>query len=160
MTDNEELYQWLEQQIICYFAITGGGTFLIYYDMVRKIKQSLDAKDSENAKLKEKLSNYADCYNASKSGLRADEVHCACAYELQAENKDLNRKLKESALQVAWLREALLPLASFLIEKEQEEVASADDYIHKVALLKSDIRKAQKALSTLQTLLKETEAKP
>ena len=39
----------------------------------------------ELSNLRTELSDYKDCYNATKSGLRADEKHCACAYELNKE---------------------------------------------------------------------------
>ena len=51
--------------------------------------------EAEISKLKEELADYKDSYNAAKSGLREDEVHCACAYELQAEVKKLNAELQE-----------------------------------------------------------------
>ena len=41
--------------------------------------------EAEISKLKEELADYKDSYNAAKSGLREDEVHCPCAYELQAD---------------------------------------------------------------------------
>jgi len=55
-----------------------------------KIKDALEVKDSEIRALQEKLEkveaelqDYKDSYSAAKSGLRPDEVHCACAYQLK-----------------------------------------------------------------------------
>lgn len=52
------------------------------------IIQALDQKDTlwkaRMEKLEAELSDYKDIYNVAKSGLRKDEVHCACAFELQA----------------------------------------------------------------------------
>jgi chromosome segregation ATPase len=49
-------------------------------------------------RLEAELEAYKDTYDPVKSGLRKDEEHCACAYELQAENAQLKAELKELKL--------------------------------------------------------------
>lgn len=57
------------------------------------LKAQVRGLESENVDLRAELDDYKNVYNAAKSGLRADEVHCACAIELQAELDQLRAEL-------------------------------------------------------------------
>lgn len=60
-----------------------------------ELQKVSDSKDRQISELKAELEAYKDCYDPVKSGLRQDEEHCACAYELQEHVKKLRTVIKE-----------------------------------------------------------------
>ena len=61
------------------------------------LQEKIDSLKSQNEKLEAELKDYKETYDPVKSGLRQDEVHCACAYELKKSNSTLLSLVREAA---------------------------------------------------------------
>ncbi len=62
------------------------------WNVAVKADDIVDSLKDEIERLKEELQDFKDCYDPIKSGLRRDEVHCACAYELHRDNQKLREE--------------------------------------------------------------------
>ena len=93
-------------------------------------ERTVEKLEAELTTVKKELEDYKNCYNAAKSGLRKDEEHCACAYELQAKLslamkivEAIRRFLpeKEPIHQIGWRERALWDALHSFDQSQSEE---------------------------------------